>query len=96
MRGGGGALTSHVDLSEPRYPEKAFCPQGHCMGLQMGAKADTACRRHSRSHFITHTSHYVRLFIIVVLFYICHWDWCVVWNMSAPCWGPEHLKVAVS
>lgn len=42
----GGALTSQVDLSEPRYAEKAFCPQGHCMGLQMGAKADTACRRH--------------------------------------------------
>lgn len=40
------ALTSHVDLSGPRYPEKAFCPQGHCIGLQMGANADTACRRH--------------------------------------------------
>lgn len=37
-------VTSHVDLSEPRYPEKAFCPQGHCIGLQMGANADTACR----------------------------------------------------
>lgn len=46
----GGALTSQVDLSEPRYPEKAFCPQGHCMGLQMGAKADTACRRHMWDH----------------------------------------------
>lgn len=35
-------LTSHVDLSEPRYPENAFCPQGHCIGLQMGENADTA------------------------------------------------------
>ncbi|TNN74085.1 hypothetical protein EYF80_015726 [Liparis tanakae] len=36
------ALTSQAALSGPRYPEKAFCPQGHCTGLQMGAKADTA------------------------------------------------------
>lgn len=92
MWGGGGALTSQVDLSEPRYPEKAFCPQGHCMGLQMGAKADTACRRHVSSQCVP-------LFIFVLLSYsniIMYIIRSVVCNMSTPCWASEVQYVDLS
>lgn len=42
------SYSSHVDLSSPKYPLKALSPHGHCVGLQMGANAETDCNiRHS-------------------------------------------------
>lgn len=33
--------TSQFVVFDPRYPLKAFFPHGHCIGLQIGANAET-------------------------------------------------------
>jgi len=42
------ALTSHLLTSDPRYPPRAFFPHWHCIGLQIGEKADTDCLERKR------------------------------------------------
>jgi len=37
------SYSSHEDFSSPKYPLKALSPHGHCVGLQIGANAETDC-----------------------------------------------------